>query len=146
MQGSSDVTADNWKGSSKSKSIAGTDVRWTDNLTALVNEQTAEAACETVLAKAGCSLHRDAIDTRIVNEVRNTTGKLINTQSEVGGWPELQSADKPTDTDYDGIPDEWETTFGLSPNDPLDARAITLVTGFTNIEVYMRHLVRNLYD
>ena len=78
--------------------------------------------------------------------MRNGTGKLINTQTEVGGWPELQSADAPDDTDYDGIPDEWESQFGLNPNDPLDARDITLVTGFTNIEVYMRHLVRNLYD
>ena len=115
-------------------------------MTPFNGEQTAQAAYETVLSKAGCSLHRDAVDIRIVNEVRNGTGKLINSQAEVGGWPELQSADKPVDTDYDGIPDEWETQFGLDLNDPLDAREITLVTGFTNFEVYMRHLVRNLYD
>lgn len=145
MTSSADVTADNWKGSTKTKSVAGTDTRWTEGLTALKTEQTAEAAYETVLAKAGCSLHRDAIDTRIVNDVRNSTGSLINTQSTVGGWPELQTADKPTDTDYDGIPDAWETQFGLNPNDPLDAKAITLVTGYTNLEVYLRHLVRNLY-
>lgn len=146
MTSSADVTSDNWKGSTKSKSVAGTDTRWTDGLTALKNEQTAEAAYETVLTKAGCSLHRDALDARIVNDVRNGTGKLINTQSEAGGWPELQAEDKPKDTDYDGIPDEWETEFGLNPNDPLDAKNITLVTGFTNLEVYVRHLVRNLYD
>ena len=145
MSGSSDVTADNWKGSTKSKSTSGVDSRWTDGMTSLTNEQTAEQAYETVLAKAGCSLVRDAIDTRIVSEVRNATGKLINTQSEVGGWPELNSAAKPTDTDYDGIPDEWETAFGLNPNDAMDARATTLVTGHTNIDVYMCYLVRNLY-
>ena len=146
MSGSAEVTADNWKGSTQTGNNVKASSRWTDGLTALKNEQTAEAAYETVLAKAGCSLHRDVIDTRIVSDVREGTGKLINTQSEVGGWPELQTADKPTDTDYDGIPDEWETQFGLNPNDPLDARAITLVTGFTNLEVYVRHLVRNLYD
>jgi len=145
LSGSSDVTADNWKGSTKSKSTSGVDSRWTDGMTSLTNEQTAEQAYETVLAKAGCSLVRDAIDTRIVSEVRNATGKLINTQSEVGGWPELNSAAKPTDTDYDGIPDEWETAFGLNPNDAMDARATTLVTGHTNIDVYMCYLVRNLY-
>jgi hypothetical protein len=145
MSGSSDVTADNWKGSPKSKNTSGVDSRWTDGMTSLANEQTAEQAYETVLAKAGCSLVRDAIDTRIVSEVRNATGKLINTQSEVGGWPELNSAAKPTDTDYDGIPDEWETAFGLNPNDPLDARTTTLVTGHSNIDVYMCYLVRNLY-
>ena len=146
MQSSADVTADNWKGSTKSFSVSGVSTRWTDGMTALTNEQTAEAAYETVLAKAGCSLSRDAVDTRIINDVREGTGRIINTQSTVGGWPELKTADKPQDTDYDGIPDEWETQFGLNPNDPLDARTITLVTGYTNLEVYLRHLVRNLYD
>ena len=150
MAESNTVTTDNWKGvhpdESSKLAECKASTRWTDGLTALQNEQTAVAAYETVLAKAGCSLHRDAVDTRIVNDVRNGTGTLINTQSEVGGWPELQSANTPLDTDYDGIPDEWETQFGLNPNDPIDAGAITLVSGYTNIEVYMRHLVRNLYD
>ncbi len=145
MTSSVSVTSDNWTGSTKSKSVAGTDSRWTNGLTPLTIEQTANEAYETVLTKAGCSLHRDAIDTRIVNDVRNSTGKLINTQSEVGGWPQLQTADKPLDSDYDGMPDEWETQFGLNPKDPLDGKAITLVTGYTNLEVYLRHLVRNLY-
>ena len=155
MTSSSEVTADNWKGSSKSKSVAGVDTRWTEGLTALKNEQTAAEAYETVLAKAGCSLSRDAVDTRIVREVRNGnytyTGSngskngLIDTQSDVGGWPELKTAEKPLDTDSDGIPDDWETTFGLDPKDPNDARTTTLVTGHTNLDVYLCHLVRNLY-
>ena len=108
-----------------------------------------------MLAKAGCSLHRDAVDSRIVEEVRNGnftyTGSngsrngLIDTQSDVGGWPELQPAERPLDTDYDGIPDEWENQFGLNPADPNDARTVTLVTGHTNLDVYLCHLVRNLY-
>ena len=150
MEGSATVTADNWKGVHPDDAMkldqCKVSTRWTEGLTALKHEQTAEAAYETVLSKAGCSLHRDAIDIRIVNDVRNGTGKLINTQTEVGGWPELQSTNAPLDSDDDGIPDEWENTFGLNPIDPLDAKAITLVTGFTNIEVYMRHLVRDLYD
>ena len=146
MYGSSEVTEDNWKGSTKSAGVSGVATRWTEGMTALVNEQTAEAAYETVLAKAGCSLVRDALDTRIVEEVREGTGRIIDTQSQVGGWPELQSGDKPQDSDYDGIPDAWETKFGLNPNSSADARAVTLVTGFTNLEVYMRHLVRNLYE
>ena len=150
MEGSATVTADNWKGvhpdDAMKLELCKVSTRWTEGLTELKHEQTAEAAYETVLSKAGCSLHRDAIDTRIVNEVRNGTGKLINTQTEVGGWPELQSTNNTLDSDDDGIPDEWENTFGLNPVDPLDAKAITLVTGFTNIEVYMRHLVRDLYD
>ena len=156
MYGSTEVTADNWKGSTQTGSNVKATARWTEGLTTLKNEQTAEAAYETVLSKAGCSLVRDAVDTRIVEEVREgkytykgsngSTNGLIDTQSDVGGWPELQAGDKPQDSDYDGIPDEWETQFGLNPNSSADARATTLVTGFTNIEVYMRHLVRNLYD
>lgn len=145
MTSSAEVTSDNWKGSTKTQSVAGVSTRWTSGLTALQNEQTADAAYETVLEKAGCSLHRDALDTRIINDVKNGTGSLINTQSQVGGWPDLQSGTRETDTDYDGIPDAWETEFKLDPNDPLDARTTTLVTGFTNLEVYLRHLVRNLY-
>ena len=145
MAGSAEVTADNWKGSTKTQSVAGVSTRWTAGMTPLVNEQTADQAYETVLDKVGCSLHRDAVDTRVINDVKNGTGSLINTQAEVGGWPELQTDAWPVDTDYDGIPDAWETEFGLDPKDALDARKITLVTGYTNIEVYMRHLVRNLY-
>lgn len=145
MYGSTDVTNDNWKGSTQQGSNVKATARWTNGLTALANEQTAEQAYETVLAKAGCSLHRDALDTRIVNDVKNGTGKLINTQTEVGGWPELSSATAPTDSDYDGIPDEWETRYGLDPNNRNDAQAQTLVTGHTNIDVYMCYLVRNLY-
>lgn len=155
MDGSAEVTEDNWNGSTKSKSVAGADVRWTKDLTALATEQTAADAYETVLAKAGCSLSRDAVDTRIVQEVREgkftfsgsngSTGGLIDTQSDVGGWPELKTAEKPIDTDYDGIPDEWETQFGLDPKNPNDARVATLVTGHTNLDVYLCHLVRNLY-
>ena len=145
MYGSSEVTADNWKGSTQQGSNVKANARWTDGLTAIKNEQTAEAAYNTVLEKAGCSLRRDALDTRIVNDVKNGTGSLINTQSQVGGWPELQSGTRETDSDYDGIPDAWESEFGLNPNDPADARTTTLVTGYTNLEVYMRHLVRNLY-
>ena len=155
MYGDANVTADNWKGSTQTGSNVKATSRWTEGLTRLTLEQSAEQAYETVLAKAGCSLHRDAVDSRIVDEVRNGkytyTGSngskngLIDTQSDVGGWPDLQTADKPTDTDYDGIPDSWEEEFGLDPKDPNDARKITLVTGYTNLEVYMRYLVRDLY-
>lgn len=43
-----------------------------------------------VLANAGATLPaRDAVDTRIINDVINGTGGLIDDPSEVGGWPEL---------------------------------------------------------
>lgn len=159
MFGSAVVTTDNWQGvfpdESSKKDQCKASARWADGLTSLKNEQTAEEAFETVLAKAGCSHVRDAVDTRIVNEVREGkytyTGSngskngLIDTQSDVGGWPELKAGNQPVDSDYDGIPDDWETQFGLNPNNPDDARAITLVSNHTNLDVYLCYLVRNLY-
>lgn len=145
MSSSEAVTADNWKGSTKTKSVAGTDTRWTEGLTALKKEQTAAEAYATVLAKAGCSLQRDAVDQRIVEEVRNGSGHLIDNPSEVGGWPELDGESTIVDTDKDGIPDEWETKYGLDPNNVLDAGKTTLVTGHINIDVYLSDLVKDYY-
>ena len=145
MYGSEEVTADNWKGSSKSKSVAGVDTRWVDGMTALSNEQIAQEAYETVLTKAGCSFQRDEVDKRIIRDVRNGSGGIINTPAEVGGWPELKPAERPQDSDADGIPDEWEEQYGLDPSKPLDAQKATLVDGMSNLEVYLCHLVRDLY-
>ena len=145
MAGSQTVTDDNWQGSTKTKAVAGTDTRWTENLTILTNEQEAGKAYETVLEKAGCSLSRDSVDLRIVEEVRAGTGKLIDKPDDVGGWPELSGETMVIDTDKDGIPDEWETKYGLNPNSAMDASKISLVTGYMNIEVYLNDLVKNLY-
>jgi len=149
------VTENNWIGSTQTKEVAGTDTRWTDGLTSLRNEESADDAYKTVLAKAGCSLHRDALDERIVNEVHTgtstcvgsngSTGGLIDTQSDAGGWPELQSKARPVDSDYDGIPDEWEKKHHLDPENPDDAHMVTLVSGHTNMEVYMCDIVAHLY-
>jgi uncharacterized protein YjdB len=58
---------------------------WT-SLTVLPNAQV-EA---WVLANAGARpAERDAVDLRIVNEVRNNTGRIINSVAEGGGWPVL---------------------------------------------------------
>jgi pectate lyase len=144
MTSSSEVTSDNWKGSTQSKSVAGTDTRWTEGLTALTNEQTASEAFETVLTKAGCSLHRDAIDTRIVNEVRNGTGQLVNTPSDAGGYPTLDPGTVLVDTDRDGMPDAWEDENGLDKNSSADSKLYTLHTAYTNLEVYLNNLVNHL--
>ena len=43
-----------------------------------------------VLANAGARpADRDAVDIRIVNDVRNGQGRIIDSQDEVGGWPNL---------------------------------------------------------
>jgi len=75
----------------------------------------ADVSTADVLAKAGASHRRDAVDLRILNQVQNGTGDLINSQTDVGGWPVLATGVAPTDRDGDGLPDGWETARGLNP-------------------------------
>jgi pectate lyase len=96
----------------------------------------AEDLLERVLPTVGASLpKRDSVDTQLVSDVRNRTGKLIDSQQEVGGWPELKSGKVPLDSDNDGIPDEWETKHHLNPHDASDARRVS-TSGYSNIEEY----------
>jgi len=45
-----------------------------------------------VLSNAGARpADRDVVDERVVSEVSSRSGYMINSQSEVGGWPDLQS-------------------------------------------------------
>jgi len=106
--------------------------------------QTADAAFESVLAKAGATLpKRDAVDTRVTEMVR--TGKtltktgIIKDIAEVGGYPNLtfKPAQLLKDTDGDGMPDEWEIKNGLNPKDAKDGALDTDGDGYTNIEEYL---------
>lgn len=93
-----------------------------------------------VLPTVGASLpKRDVIDTRLVNDVRNRTGKIIDSQEQVGGWPDLKAGEVPLDSDNDGIPDAWEIKHGLNPHDPTDAAKIGK-SGYSNIEQYFNGL------
>lgn len=48
------------------------------------------AAMRRVLADAGSSKWRDAVDVRVLHEVRNRTGRIIDSQEDAGGWPVLK--------------------------------------------------------
>lgn len=145
MTSSETVTSNNWEGSTKAQSIAGANARWEEGLTSLTVTENANDAYTTVLEKAGCSLSRDEVDLRIIKNVKENTGGLIDKPSDVGGWPELSEGEAIMDTDADGIPDEWETKYGLNPEDGKDGRRKTLVTGYTNYEVYLNDKVAHLY-
>lgn len=103
-----------------------------------VKTDDAITAYKRVLAEAGALLlKRDAVDIRIVSEVRNGTGKIIDDEDEVGGWPELKSTKPPKDSDRDGMPDDWEKQHGFDPDDPADGNADSDADGYTNLEEYL---------
>jgi pectate lyase len=98
----------------------------------------AEVALERVLSEAGASKpQRDAVDRRLVQDVRTGKGKVIRTVAEVGGWPELAPGTAPVDSDQDGMPDAWEKTHGLNPVEAGDSRLDPDNDGYANIEEYL---------
>jgi pectate lyase len=114
-----------------------------------VTEMEAGSAREAVLARSGATLpQRDAVDARIVTEVRSGTGRIIDSPSDVGGYPKLPEGEPlvagqpPADSDHDGMPDEWELAMGLDPGDPADASGDLDGDGYTNVEEYLHELLR----
>jgi hypothetical protein len=105
--------------------------------------QEAKDAYRDVLQWGGATLpRRDAVDRRIVEEVSTGKGHILNSQTEVGGWPELQTAAAPRDEDGDGMPGEWERQNGLDPKNPADGAQDRDGDGYTNVEEYLNSLVQ----
>ena len=113
--------------------------------------ESALSAYTNVLAQVGCSFpKRDTLDERIINDVKNRTGRFIDVQ---GGfphgtdysvsyiaWPALSSAPSPADSDHDGMPDSWESANGLNPNSATDGNNKNSL-GYSNLEVYLNALI-----
>ena len=167
------INADNWDGiylhdgsgvgnASTMRQANLLPIRSGDTQVCHTTTHSAADAFDVVLKYAGASLSRDAVDKRAETDARGgtatfsnggngSTGGIIDTQSAVGGWPELTATDEErlraaTDTDGDGIPDYYETLLGLDPNDASDANATTLDPQgiYPNIEVYFHFLVREI--
>jgi hypothetical protein len=155
VDGSIEVTNNNWKGVTMDKGTDGDALnsKLTQPITAIqVPTQKAEEAYELVLQYAGASFRRDTLDQRIINDVKNRTGRFIDVQ---GGWPHgtpyiqsamawpiLQSKPAEADSDGDGMPNAWEIQNGLNPNDPNDSSKNTLHKHYTNIEVFINSLLK----
>lgn len=120
-----------------------------------VTTHSAETAYKQVLAYAGASLVRDAVDSRYMEEASTGTATYKGTATTSGdgksvtplpgivdlvndpsgtadplkvSFPELKSETRPSDfdTDGDGMPDDWEKANGLNPNDASDGKTYTL--------------------
>ncbi|HEX8215851.1 MAG TPA: pectate lyase [Allosphingosinicella sp.] len=105
-----------------------------------VRPDPAASAFERVLARAGASRARDAVDTRVVASVRSRGGTIIDSQSEVGGWPDLASGTPWRDGDGDGMPDDWERRHGFDPRSAADGNGDRDRDGFTNVEEWLAEL------
>lgn len=80
---------------------------------------------------------QDIIDRRIVDEVMNGTGKIIDDPSQVGGWLTIPSATPCADSDHDGMPDIWEQMYSFNVHDDSDASKDANGDGYTNIEEFL---------
>jgi pectate lyase len=103
-----------------------------------VKTESAIEARDRVFKEAGAVLpKRDAVDARVVEQVRRGTGHQINTANDVGSWPELKSTPPAVDADQDGMPDAWEIAAKLNPIDPADRNADADADGYTNLEEFL---------
>jgi hypothetical protein len=152
VYGFPEVTKDNWQGVKVTSGADPVGCKVTKAYECTpIKTQTAEVAYEKVLAVAGASVKRDAVDTRITNEVKTGVstykGKqtqlpgLIDSQSDVGGWPEYKSTEASTDQNKDGIPDGW-----LEKNYPGKKATDLNKEGYTYLEVYLNGLVQSIVD
>jgi hypothetical protein len=143
VEGRAEMNSDNRLLFERTKNGGGTQVEIVEQPFAVPAVQTtsAEAALEAVLNGAGATLpKRDAVDARIVSQVRSGGGRIIDSQKDVGGWPDYRTAAAPEDRDGDGMPDQWEKARGLNPADAGDAARDRDGDGYTNIEEYLNGL------
>jgi len=95
---------------------------------------------------------RAAVDTRLINETRAGTGKIVawaddpfnSGGSEGTEWRALvatPTVSRPADfdTDADGMPDAWETMHGFNPG-VADDKGDADCDGYTNLEEYLNEL------
>lgn len=123
--------------------------------------ETADEAFENVTSYAGAAINpasRTRIDAEVLEDARTGGGSLTggnsksSTTSDVKEkysiklvdydeyYPSAITQKQITDSDDDGMPDEWELARGLNPNDASDASGSYIGGGYTNIEYYCNDL------
>ena len=86
---------------------------------------------------------RDQADTYLIGELTSLgeKGTIIQNEQDtqqfpLGGVGEIESGVSLSDTDGDGMPDEFEDGYGLDKNNPDDASQMA-ENGYTYIENYI---------
>lgn len=135
----------------------------------------AEQAYADVLAFVGARIPTlDAVDKRVIEEVRRGEGRIIDCVSarelsatidcaarihltpadytkygindplDERGWPILAAGTPPQDSDHDGMPDAWESARGLNPGAD-DSAQDRNADGYTNLEEYLNELASSSF-
>jgi hypothetical protein len=163
VEGNDALTADNWdggvqpKGGKSNLQFVKLEEPWHSMP---INQQTAKEAYNSVLEKAGATLpKRDPIDTRIIKETqggyatyegssykqnkpvvdKSKNSGIIDSQKDVGGWPNLESISASKDSDHDGMPDDWENRNKLNKENPDDRNNVNS-DGYTMLEKYLNSI------
>ena len=96
-------------------------------------EQSAEDAYEEVLSDAGATLpRRDSIDARIVADVKNGTGRIVNNANETGGLIEMEETSRVFE-----IPEDWKNANSMGSASETDIVESGEWAGYTWIEAYV---------
>ena len=134
-----------------------------ENVSTAMTAESAENSYNNVLNFAGNGIKpelRTDVDKQVAYETKTGTGNLSGTAAyndadstqkanldkyhiqcgTVYKYPEAVLTKTITDTDNDGMPDEWELARGLDPNDPTDTTGDYCGQGYTNIEYYINDL------
>ena len=108
--------------------------------------ETAEEAYQTVLDTAGC-FPRDPVELRLIADTKAGTYTyegsvahkkgIIDNAADAEGFFDYPQAEALTDTDLDGMPDEWESANGCNPLVP-DNNTLHK-SGYTMLEVYLHY-------
>lgn len=88
-------------------------------------------------ADGSFTFQRDANDQRVLDDVAAGTGDLIDDFSEFPGWPTLAAGTTPADGDDDGMPDAWESLWGLDPLVAAPPGQDSDLDGYTDIEEFL---------
>lgn len=178
------VNADNYYGAVEGNNSRGINITGSNAEKYLLKElpyalsgltyETADAAFQSVTAKAGASLPRyDEVDRRLLDEASGTIDPRFK-----GGNNKLGVIDSPydvtlsysdtyvvngvtynnmprmfvegqdkymRDSDADGMPDEYEDEAGLNKNDANDGNAVA-ANGYTNLENYLNGVADGTID
>lgn len=162
-EGNPEVTSDNWEQGVFNQMKSSYNLTEAEKNSIKINQphdiqnnvktDSPKDAYEKILQIGGASFVRDAVDLRVLKDVKNGTftyegslgskNGIVDSQKDVGGFPTLRQGKNPTDSDNDGMPDEWEIKYNLNPN-KYDANGRDLDKNYDNIEVYTHRIVQDI--